>query len=163
MQTQEKKQANPEQMTIFINQLESGKISEEELLIKHGVTAEDIKQWHDENKVAEIITKYYPQDKGLFGNLFLALVALDLLAMFLLHKYAEESAKDLLMLPLFTVLGAALLGLTYQNIRQGVVMAGKNGRIHRSENPVDFWLIIGVKATLALALIVGTSIGIYQR
>ena len=163
MQAQEKKQTNPEQITILITQLESGKISEEELLIKHGITAKDIKQWHDENDIARVYSEHYPQDKSLVGNVSLILLGVVILTMFALHKYAEESVKGLLMLPLFTVLGISGLGLTYRDVERGMVRAGKYRRIRRSENPVDFWLVIGAEATLALALIVGTSIGIYQR
>ena len=162
MRTQSKQNTNREQMITFLIQLESGKISEQELLIKHGITSEDLKQWRDQNPLKDTISSYSSQNKSRFGNVFWILAVVDILIIFVLHKYADASVKDLLAMPLLVVFCVAVLGLTYQDVERGMVRVGKYRRIRRSENPFAFWLLISVQTVVMLAFLGAVAMVIYR-
>jgi len=162
MRTQSKQNTNREQMITFLIQLESGKISEQELLIKHGITSEDLKKWREKDPLKDTISSYSSQNKSRFGNVFLILAVVDILIIFVLHKYADASVKDPLAMPLLVVFCVAVLGLTYQDVERGMVRVGKYRRIRRSENPFAFWLLISVQTVVMLAFLGAVAMVIYR-
>ena len=127
-------------------------MSEEELLVRYGITTEELAQWRKENPLGDTLSTYSAHKGSRFGNLFLMIAVLDIAIMYGLHRYADQALKDQLAMPLVMVLCISVLALIYQDVERGVVKVGRYRRmIRRTESPIAFWSVIAIQTLAMLA------------
>lgn len=141
-----------EQKIDLLIKLESGAISEVELLLQYGISTEELERWRKGNPLGDTLSAYSGHKSSRFGDLFLIIVVLDIAIMYGLHKYDNQALSDRLVIPLTLVFCISVLGLIYQDVERGFVKIGRYRRkIRRTERPYVFWSIIAFETLSMLA------------